>query len=171
VSISSPVPGPDEGPRAGTSILAQAVANLAGAFCHALPVGGSLSRSAVAVAAGGRSRWTGLFAGSTLALVVCVGGSWVGRVPLPAIGVLLAVIGTELLATRFAQARTFARTSPRSFAVFAGVFTLGALGPLEYALAVSLAAGVAARAATAVRLRQASLRASRTASAARETVG
>ena len=170
VSISATEPG-SERPQTGRAILAQAAANLAGAFCHALPVGGSLSRSAVAVAAGGRSRWTGLFAGIALAALVCVGGSWIGRIPLPAIGVLLGVIGAELLAARLAEARTFAHTSPRSFALFAGVFTLGALGSLGPALVVSVAAGVAVRVVAAARVHHASLRASRTATATKEPVG
>jgi SulP family sulfate permease len=128
------------------AILAQSAANLAGAFCHALPVGGSLSRTAVAASAGGRTRCTGLFAGGALAALVYLGGPWIGRIPLPAMGVLLAVVGGELLAARLTEARTFARTSPAAFALFAGVFTLGALGPLVTALVLSIGAGLAVRA-------------------------
>ena len=160
VSISSKLSA-DQPPRTGAVILTQAVANVAGAFCHALPVGGSLSRSAVAVAAGGRSRWTGVFAGTVLAALVYLGGSCIGRLPLPAIGVLLAVIGAELLAARMAEAGSLAPTSPPAFALFAGVFTLGAVGPIEYALGASIIAGVVVRAAKALRVGQTSLRARR----------
>lgn len=160
VSISSRL-SEDGPPRTGAVILTQAVANLVGAFCHTLPVGGSLSRSAVAVSAGGRSRWTGLFAGAGLAALVYLGGSCIGRIPLPAVGVLLAVIGGELLAARMAEAGSLARTSPSAFALFAGVFTLGAVGPVEYALVASIMAGLAVRAVSAVRVGRTSLHARR----------
>jgi SulP family sulfate permease len=160
VSISSRL-AEDEPPRTGAVILTQSVANLAGAFCQALPVGGSLSRTAVAVATGGRSRSTGLYAAAALAGLVCLGGSWIGRIPLPAVGVLLAVIGAELLAVRMTEAGSLARTSPGSFALFAGVFALGAVGPVEYALGASIVAGVVVRATAAIRVWQASLRARR----------
>lgn len=160
VSISSRL-SEDQPPRTGEVIITQAVANLVGAFCHALPVGGSLSRSAVAVSSGGRGRWTGLFAGAALLALVYLGGSWIGRIPLPAIGVLLAVIGGELLAARLAEAGGLARTSPPAFALFAGVFTLGAVGPVEYALVASIMAGLVVRAASAVRVGRTSLRARR----------
>jgi SulP family sulfate permease len=162
VSISAKLSA-DRPPRTGAVIVTQAAANLVGAFCHALPVGGSLSRSAVAVAAGGRSRWTGLFAAAALAGLVYLGGSWIGRIPLPAVGVLLAVIGVELLAVRMTEAGALARTSPPAFALFAGVLTLGAVGPLEYALVASIGAGLAVRAVAAVRVGQSSLQARRTA--------
>jgi len=160
VSISSRL-SEDEPPRTGAVIVTQAAANLAGAFCHALPVGGSLSRSAVAVAAGGRSRWTGLFAGTALAGLVYLGSSWIGRIPLPAVGVLLAVIGAELLAARMAEAGSLASASPSAFALFAGVFTLGIVGPVEYALVASIIAGLAVRAVEAIRVGQNSARARR----------
>lgn len=162
VSITSGL-AEDRPPRTGAVILAQAVANLIGAFCHALPVGGSLSRTAVAVSAGGRSRWTGLFAGAALLALVYLGGSCIGRIPLPAVGVLLAVIGGELLAVRMAEAGSLARTSPSSFALFAGVFTLGAVGPVEYSLAASVMAGLAVRAVSAARVGRTSLQARRSA--------
>lgn len=149
-SISATLPDRDR-PRLRNTVLAQAAANLAAACCHALPVGGSLSRTAVAVSAGGRTRHTGLFAGLALGALVYLGGPWIGRIPLPAMGVLLAVVGGELLAARLAEARAFARTSPAAFALFAGVFTLGALGPLVTALALSIGVGLALRALAAAR--------------------
>jgi SulP family sulfate permease len=149
-SISGTLPD-GERPRIRGAVLAQAAANLAAACCHALPVGGSLSRTAVAASAGGRTRHTGLFAAVALAALVYLGGPWIARIPLPAMGVLLAIVGGELLAARLAEARAFARTSPAAFALFAGVFTLGALGPLVTALALSIGIGLVLRAPAAAR--------------------
>ena len=99
--IGAAVPNPD-GSRTNVSgdFLAQGVANLAGGFFRALPVGGSLSRTGVATSAGARTRWAGVFAGISLAILVIVAGGVAEQIPMPVIGGLILVIGTELIVGR-----------------------------------------------------------------------
>ena len=75
--ISAAVANPD-GSRPSTSgdFVAQGAANLAGGFFGALPTGGSLSRTGVAVSAGAQTRWAGIFAGVWLAALVLVAARW-----------------------------------------------------------------------------------------------
>ena len=104
--ISAAVPNPD-GSRPNTSgdFVAQGAANLAGGFFGALPTGGSLSRTGVAVSAGAQTRWAGIFAGVWLALIVLVAGSLAELIPMPVIGGLILVIGAELVAGRLGRHR------------------------------------------------------------------
>ena len=99
--IAAAVPNPD-GSRSNTSgdFVAQGAANLAGGFFGALPTGGSLSRTGVAVSAGAQTRWAGIFAGVWLTLLVLVAGSLAEVIPMPVIGGLILVIGVELVAGR-----------------------------------------------------------------------
>src|SRR5262245_36604262 len=91
--IAAAVPNPD-GSRADASkdLLAHGLANVAGGFFRALPVGGSLSRTGVATSAGAQTRWAGIFAGLWLALVVVLAGPAAEVIPMPVIGGLILVI-------------------------------------------------------------------------------
>jgi sulfate permease, SulP family len=113
--ISAAVPYPD-GKRPSThgDFVAQGAANLAGGFFGALPTGGPLSRTGVAVSAGGQTRSAGIFAGIWLAALVVVAGSLAEMIPIPVIGGLILVIGAELVARRWADIRLVLRTAPLS---------------------------------------------------------
>jgi SulP family sulfate permease len=80
---------------AGEVASLSAFTHLAGV--QALPSGGSLSRTGVAVSAGARTRWTGVISGVFLALVVLLLGSLAERIPMSVIGGLILVIGGELI--------------------------------------------------------------------------
>lgn len=109
--IGAAVPNPD-GSRTNvsTDFTAQGAANLAGGFFQALPTGGSLSRTGVATSAGARTRWTGIFAGVFLALVVLAAGPVAEQIPMPVIGGLILVIGGELIVGRLPDIRLVLRT-------------------------------------------------------------
>jgi len=110
--IAAAVPNPD-GSRADASrdFLAQGLANLAGGWFQALPVGGSLSRTGVATSAGARTRWAGIFAGLWLALVVVLFGPVAEVIPMPVIGGLIIIIGGEILLGRLPDIRLVLRTA------------------------------------------------------------
>ncbi|MDH6143614.1 SulP family sulfate permease [Kitasatospora sp. GP30] len=128
------------GPAAGRArdMLAQAAANAAGAFCHALPAGGSLSRTAVSASAGARTRWAGVASGCALALLLCGLGAGVGLIPLPVIGALLIVIGAKLIAGRAAEIRAAWCGGPGERATMVATFLASTQLPLQYALLPSL---------------------------------
>jgi SulP family sulfate permease len=76
---------------------AQGLGNLAGAFFQAMPVGGSLSRTAVAVSTGAQTRWAGVFAGLLMAAVLMIAGGLAGMIPMTSLAAMLIVIGVEVM--------------------------------------------------------------------------
>ncbi len=135
--ISAAVPNPD-GTRPSTNkdFVAQGAANLAGGFFGALPTGGSLSRTGVAVSAGAQTRWAGIFAGIWLAALVLVAGSLAESIPMPVIGGLILVIGMELVIGRWADIRLVLRTAPLSAVAMLITFAATTQLPLHTAILV-----------------------------------
>jgi SulP family sulfate permease len=96
--VSQSVPNPD-GSRKSMSrdFMAQGAANLASGFFRGLPVGGSLSATALSVSAGSRSRWTVILTGFWIAVAVLVFPGLVSYVAMPALGALLIVASASTI--------------------------------------------------------------------------
>jgi SulP family sulfate permease len=135
--ISAAVPNPD-GTRPSTNgdFVAQGAANLAGGFFGALPTGGSLSRTGVAVSAGAHTRWAGIFAGIWLAALVLIAGSLAELIPMPVIGGLILVIGVELVAGRWPDIKLVLRTAPLSAVAMLITFAATTQLPLHTAILI-----------------------------------
>ena len=133
--IGAAVPNPD-GSRTNVSgdFLAQGLANLAGGFTQALPTGGSLSRTGVATSAGARTRWSNIFAGGWLALIVVLVGKQAELIPMPVIGGLVLVIGIELIAGRRKDIVLVFRTAPLSAVAMVATFLATTALPLQQAI-------------------------------------
>ncbi len=135
--ISAAVPNPDGGRSdASGDFTAQGLANLAGGVTGALPTGGSLSRTGVAVSAGARTRWSGIFAGLWLIGLVLVAGSAAEIIPMAVIGGLVLVIGGELIVGRVPDVRLVARTSVLSTVAMVVTFLATTEYPLQDAIFV-----------------------------------
>ena len=88
--VSQSVPNPDGSRRSmSRDFIAQGAANAASGFFRGLPVGGSLSTTALSVVSGARTRWAAIFAGLWMALLVIVFPGLVSYVAMPALGALL----------------------------------------------------------------------------------
>ncbi|MFE2913602.1 SulP family inorganic anion transporter [Kitasatospora indigofera] len=123
--ISPTVPNPDGSkPDMNRDFTAQGLANLAGGLFQALPTGGSLSRTGVAVAAGARTRWAGVFSGVWLALIVLTLAPAAERIPMPVIGGLILVVGGELIWGKRHDILLVVRTSWTSTAAMLLTFVL-----------------------------------------------
>jgi SulP family sulfate permease len=135
--IAATVPNPD-GSRSNTSrdFVAQGAANLAGGLFGALPTGGSLSRTGVAVSAGAKTRWAGIFAGVWMMLLVLVAGSLAEVIPMPVIGGLVLVIGVELVAGRASDIMLVLRTAPLSAVAMVVTFLATTELPLHQAILI-----------------------------------
>lgn len=135
--IAAAVPNPD-GSRSNTSadFTAQGAANLVGGLFGALPTGGSLSRTGVAVSAGAQSRWAGVFAGLWLLALVLVAGSSAKLIPMPVIGGLILVIGAELVIGRWADVTLVLRTAPLSAVAMVLTFAATTELPLHQAILI-----------------------------------
>lgn len=94
MGVSQSVPNPD-GTRTLMSkdIIAQGAANIASGLFRGLPVGGSLSTTALGVVSGARTRWASIFAGLWMAVIVLGVPELVSRVAMPALGALLILAG------------------------------------------------------------------------------
>jgi sulfate permease, SulP family len=103
--VSQSVPNPDGSPRSNSrDFFAQGAANLASGFFRGLPIGGSLSTTALTVLSGSRSRWAAIFAGLWMALLVIVFPGLVSYVVMPALGVLLIIASVSTIKPREALA-------------------------------------------------------------------
>lgn len=133
--ISASVPNPD-GTRSNASgdFSAQGIANVVGGLFGSLPTGGSLSRTGVAVSAGARTRWAGIFAGAWLIVLVLVAGSAAQIIPMPVIGGLLIVIGGELVVGRWPDIALVFRTAPLSAVALVATFIATTQFPLQDAI-------------------------------------
>ena len=135
--VSPSMPNPD-GSRSSVNgdFASQGLANLGGGLFQALPSGGSLSRTGVAVSAGARTRWAGVISGIFLALVVLVAGKLAERIPMPVIGGLILVIGGELIWGKRADIALVGRTSKLSTAAMLATFAATTQLPLQQAIVI-----------------------------------
>ena len=135
--ISAAVPNPDDSrPNTSGDFVAQGAANFVGGFFGALPTGGSLSRTGVAVSAGAQTRWAGIFAGVWLAGLVLIAGSVAEVIPMPVIGGLILVIGVELITGRWADITLVLRTAPLSAVSMVVTFLATTQLPLHTAILI-----------------------------------
>ena len=92
--VSQSVPNPD-GSRSSASrdFIAQGAANIVSGFFRGLPVGGSVSTTALNVMSGARTNRAAIFAGSWMAVIVVGFPGLVSHVAMPALGALLVLAG------------------------------------------------------------------------------
>jgi SulP family sulfate permease len=92
--ISSSYPNPDGNyPDVSRDFVGQGVANLAVSLFRGLPVGGSISSTALVVGAGARSRWANVFTGLFAILAVLLLGNQIERLPMTALAAMLVYAG------------------------------------------------------------------------------
>jgi SulP family sulfate permease len=96
--VAEAAPNPD-GTASSTNrdFIGQGVANLTSGFFHGTPVGGSVSTTALNIAAGARSRWASIFAGLWMLLILLVLSQAVGLVPMPTLSAVLIFAGVMSL--------------------------------------------------------------------------
>ncbi|MEV3898592.1 SulP family inorganic anion transporter [Streptomyces anulatus] len=133
--IAPSMPNPD-GTRSDINgdFRSQGYANLTGGLFQALPSGGSMSRTGVAVSAGARTRWAGTISGVFLALVVLLCGSLAEHIPMPVIGGLILVVGGELIWGKRHDILLVMRTSPMPAAAMTLTFLATTQLPLQQAI-------------------------------------
>ena len=92
------VPQPD-GSMAGVhrDLTGQGLANIVGGLFQGLPSGGSLSRTAINISAGARSRMANIFSGLFIAAILLTFGPLIERIPLAALAGQLVVAATSLI--------------------------------------------------------------------------
>jgi SulP family sulfate permease len=92
--VGQSVPNPDGAPHdASRDFVAQGAANVAAGLIRGLPVGGSLSGTAINVSSGAASRWAAISSGIWMAAIVIGAPDLIGRVVMPGLGALLILAG------------------------------------------------------------------------------
>jgi SulP family sulfate permease len=137
VGVSQTVPNPDGRRRSlRRDLIAQGSANLVSGVFQGLPVGGSLSSTALGVIAGARSRWAPVIAGAALAIVVLAVPNLVSLVAMPSLGALLILAGLGGLKPR--EVVAVARTGWPSMLAAATTFVATLLLPIQAAVGLGV---------------------------------
>jgi SulP family sulfate permease len=98
VGVGQSVPNRDGSrTRISRDFVAQGAANVACGLFRGLPVGGSLSGTAISVISGAASRWASIFGGVWMAVIVVAVPRLVAFIAMPALGALLMVAGATSL--------------------------------------------------------------------------
>jgi SulP family sulfate permease len=139
--VSQGTPNPNgKFPNVSRDFFGQGAANLATSFVGGLPAGGSISGTALIMGAGAKSRWTNIFGGLFVALVVLLFAPLVKRVPMPALAALLIVAGFQGL--RIPQAVAAWKTGRITAAVMVLTFVATLFISLQFAVLLGVALSI-----------------------------
>ncbi|KAM9865197.1 putative sulfate transporter [Leucobacter aridicollis] len=140
-AISSSIPNPD-GRYADPSadFRGQGLSNLATGLFQGMPVGGSMSATALVRSAGGRSAFANLVAAFVMAGVILLMGGLIGLIAMPALAGLLILVGIRTVKPR--DIAMVLRTGPIQLTVLSVTFVLTLIIPLQYAVIVGVGLAV-----------------------------
>ena len=131
--VSQSVPNPDgEFPDSSGDFRGQGIANLATGFFGGLPVGGSLSGTALLRAIGGRTRWANIFTGLFSLVMVLLFARLIEALPVPAIAGLIVMVGISII--NVPRIQTAWHTGYASMAIMLITFIGSLLMPIHYAV-------------------------------------
>lgn len=126
--------------NASRDFIGQGAGNLLSGLFQGAPVGGSMSASALIVAAGARSRLALFISGGVMALVILTLSGLVAFVAMPALAALLIVVGVATV--KPAKIVSVVRTGPVQTVVMATTFVLTIVIPLQFAVLVGVGLGI-----------------------------
>jgi SulP family sulfate permease len=96
--VSKTIPNPDGSfPDVSRDFTGQGAANIAAGCFRGMPIGGTMSETAVNIGAGARSRWANICSGLIVIALVLLAAPLVGFFAMPAIAALLVVAGLEAI--------------------------------------------------------------------------
>ena len=127
-------------PDASRDFVGQGVGNVASGVLQGMPVGGSVSASAINKAAGARSRQAPIIAALVMAVVIVAFGEQVGYLAMPSLAGLLILIGARTI--KPADLQSVWRTGTVQKAVLGVTFVLTMVIPLQYAVMVGVGLSV-----------------------------
>ena len=117
--------------------LAQGLANLVGGALQCMPAGGSLSRTALLLAAGGRTRWSNVVSALVVAGLLLSVASLAEQIALPALAAQLVVAGLRLI--NWKAIRRFWGSGATGRAALAVTFVATLVLPLEQSVFLGMA--------------------------------
>ena len=139
--VSQGTPNPNgRYPDVSRDFLGQGAANIATSFVGGIPAGGSVSGTALIMAAGAKSRWSNIFVGLFVAVITLLAAPLVERVPMPALAALLVVAGFQGL--RITEALIAWKTGRISKVVMVVTFVGTLIVPLQFAVLFGMALSI-----------------------------
>jgi SulP family sulfate permease len=139
--ISQGYPNPDgKFPDPSGDFRGQGAANLATSFFQGMPVGGSLSGTALIVKAGARSRWANFLSGVLIAIIVLLFADVVKRIATPALAGLLIVVGFQTIKPTAIKTVWQTGRVPRAIMLITLAGTL--MMPLQFAVLLGVATAI-----------------------------
>jgi len=139
--VSQGTPNPNgRYPEVSRDFLGQGAANIATSFVGGIPAGGSISGTALTMGAGAKSRWTNIFVGLFVAVIVLLAAPLVERVPMPSLAALLIVAGYQGL--RVQEAVLAWNTNKISKVVMSVTFVATLVVPLQFAILLGMAISI-----------------------------
>jgi len=140
--VSKTVPNPDgRYPNVSRDFAGQGAANLFASLFKGMPIGGTMSETAVNVGAGARSRWAAVYSGLLILAFVLLAGGLVEQIAKPAIAALLIVASVE--AIRFGEIYDVWHTSLASRMVMVVTLAMTLALPVEQAVAIGVVLSIA----------------------------
>jgi SulP family sulfate permease len=132
-AIGQSIPNPDGSyPDASGDFRGQGIANLVSGVLQGMPVGGSMSGTALVVAAGGRGRYANLTAAAVMVVAILVLAPAFGYIAMPSLSALLVLIGVRTFKPD--QVVMVWRTGRTQATVMTATFLLTLLVPMQYAV-------------------------------------
>ena len=124
---------------ANRELLALGAANLSCGLVQGLPVGAGFSAAAANYSAGGRSKWAGVIAALTLALLLWLARPWLALLPLPVLAaVVIGILSHNFWPRAVLTSLHLGGDAWLALAAAAGVFGFGVLPGMLLAVALSL---------------------------------
>ena len=140
-AVSQSYPNPDgKFPDVSRDFFGQGLANLVTGFFQGIPAGGSMSGTALNINSGAKTRWTNIFAGVFVAVMILAFEQVIGVIPMPALAGLVLLAGFQSL--NIPAAITVWQTGRVSAVAMALTFGLTLTIPLQYAVLVGVAFSV-----------------------------
>jgi len=135
--VAEAAPNPD-GSRTEISrdFIGQGIGNIASGLLRGQPVGGSVSQTALNVAAGARSRWASIFSGLWMLIILVAFSGVVGRVPIPTLAAVLVYAATQSL--RVGRIDTVLRTGLSSRIAFFATLIATLVLPVSAAVGIGV---------------------------------
>ncbi len=127
-------------PNASRDFIGHGAANIAASLFQGMPVGGSVSATALVVSTGARTRFANIFAGITIAIITLLFAGAVGNLAMPALAGLLIVVGFGIL--KPTKVLAVWRTGMIQRVVMAVTFGLVLVVPLQYAVLAGVALSI-----------------------------
>jgi SulP family sulfate permease len=131
--VSQSVPNPDgEYPDPSGDFRGQGAGNVAAGLAGGLPIGGSLSGTALIRSCGGQTRWANVFTGIFAALAVLLLARAIEMLPMAALAALLVMVGIGMIKVRQIRRVWLTGTMPRSMMLVTFLATMAL--PLQFAI-------------------------------------